>query len=234
MFGRYDYTFHVEDGSIKAEIERKDGLYCYRRTCGEKRFERLLASESGGIIVNPVEPLSLPKEITNYLLIEFDPIIIEPGSVNRFYLTFPVEIGVFVESKRDIEVLDVFSLVHQKYTLYGSASDGVIARWYHSEIYPDIPEVHPLTEGVMELTIRNTCREWVTVSQAVFESYDMKIYYNDIVSMTAQMRIITKRQAETDILDTPLKPGMKKSIELYTARGIPSIKKGFLMEWGLA
>ncbi len=234
MFGRYDYALHFADENISVKIERQDGLYVYRRECGGQNYERILASGTGGVVVNPVEPVNLPKEITHFLQIEFDPIVIEPMSTSRVYLTCPVEVGVFLEAKRDMDVLDIFGLNHQKYTLYGPPSGGVIARWHPSRVFSEVPSVEPLKEGVIELRLRNMHREWVEVSRAVFESCDMKIYYNDFVGMIAEMRILNKTLAETDFVDAPLKPGMKKSIELYTAREIPVIKKGYLMEWGLA
>ncbi|MDN7024130.1 DUF432 domain-containing protein [Methanoculleus sp. FWC-SCC1] len=234
MFGRYDYSFHFTYDGIDVGIDQQDGLLVYRRDCGGQQYERILASETGGVVVNPVEPLNLPKEVTNFLQIEFDPIVIEPLSTTRVYLTFPVEIGIFLEARRDMEVLDIFGLNHQKYTLYGPPNGGVIARWHRSRVSAAMPEVEPLREGVLELRLRNMHREWVEVSRAVFESYDMKIYYNDFVGMTAEMRILNKNLAETDFIDAPLTPGMKKSVELYTAREIPVIKKGYLMAWGLA
>ncbi|HNV38544.1 MAG TPA: hypothetical protein PKJ46_05240, partial [Methanoculleus sp.] len=59
-------------------------------------------------------------------------------------------------------------------------------------------------------------------------------YYNDLVATTATMKIITTNMAETDFIDAPLLPGMTRSIELYTARKIPVINRGYLMEWGLS
>lgn len=72
----------------------------------------------------------------------------------------------------------------------------------------------------MEFTITNTYREWVEVSRVVFESVDMKIYYGDFVASTATMRVVGPNIAETDFIDAPPRPGMVKSIELYTARKI--------------
>jgi uncharacterized protein len=234
MFGEYDYIFHCENGDIQLGTERNGSLLTYRRTCGRDTFERILASESGSIIVNPVEPVNLPKEVTNYLQVEFDPIVIEPGGTQKIYLKIPIEIGVFLDAMKDLEVLDIFCSDHQKYTLYGPPSGGVIARWCLSHVYGEIPPLEPFREGVIELTIRNTHREWVKVAYAVFESCDMKIYYGDVVAMVAQMKILNKHMAETDFVDLPLLPGMRKSVELYTARNIPVIRKGFLMEWGLS
>ncbi len=141
MFGRYrGGTFRRECGDILVETGSVDGLLTYRRRCEGQTFERILVSDTGEVIINPVEPVNLPKDITNFLLMEFSPMVIEPGTSRTVYLKFPpVEIGVFIESARDIEVLDVFGLGTQKYTLYGSPTTGIIARWYRSAVYPEIP-----------------------------------------------------------------------------------------------
>ena len=234
MFGRYMGTFRREDCGILVETERKGDFLTYRRMCEGRTFERILVSETGEVIVNPVEPVNLPEEVTNFLMVAFSPLIIEPGATQTVYLKFPVEIGVFVESAKDIEVLDVFGLGTQKYTLYGSPANGIIARYCRSAVYPEIPPVECLCDGVMELTIHNAFHEWVEVSQAVFDSTDMKIYYGDFVAVTATMKVVTKILAETDFVDAPLRPEMMKSVELYTARKIPVIDRGYLMEWGLS
>ncbi len=234
MFGRYKGTFHREDGDILVEAERNGGLLTYRRRCEGQTFERILVSKTGEIVINPVEPVNLPKDITDFLQIEFSPMVIEPGATQTVYLKFPVEIGVFLEAARDIEVLDIFGLGSQKYTLYGTPTNGVIARWYHSEIYTEVPPPESLREGVMELSIHNTSHGWVEISCVVFDSTDMKIYYGDIVATAATMKIISPNLAETDFIDAPLRPGMVKSVELCVARKIPVIDRGYLMEWGFS
>jgi len=166
--------------------------------------------------------------------VEFTPMVIEPGAARTVYLKFPVEIGVFLESEKGIEVLDVFGTGTQKYTLYGPPTSGVIARWYRSAVYPEIPPVERFSEGIMEFSIQNASHEWAEVSSVVFDSVDMKIYYNDIVTTTATMRILSPAMAETDFIDAPLIPGMTRSIELYKARKIPVLDRGYLMEWGLS
>jgi hypothetical protein len=234
MFGRYRDIFHREDGEILVETERVDGLLTYRRRCEGQTFERILVSKTGEIVVNPVEPVNLPKEITNFLQIEFSPMVLEPGASQTVYLKFPVEIGVFLEAARDIDVLDIFGLGTQKYTLYGSPTGGVVARWYRSAVYTEAPPVECLSEGVMELSIHNASHEWVEIACAVFDSTDMKIYYSDVVATTATMKVISASLAETDFIDAPLRPGMVKSIELHAARKIPVINRGYLMEWGFS
>lgn len=232
MFGRYNGTFCRECGDILVETDMVNGLLTYRRRCEGRTFERILVSKTGEIIISPVEPHNLPENITEFLLMEFSPIVIEPDATQTVYLKFPVEIGVFLESAKDIDVLDIFGLGPQKYTLYGSPTNGLIARCYQSAVYPEIPPVEPFREGVMELCIHNAYNEWAEVSCAVFDSTDMKIYYDNYVAASATMKIVSKTLAETDFVDAPLRPGMTKSIELNVARKIPVLDRGYLMEWG--
>jgi len=74
------------------------------------------------------------------------------------------------------------------------------------------------------------------VTQAVFAAYGMKIYYSDdMVAMRANMKIVSKKVAEMDFVNSPLKKGMKRSLELYTSRlrQIPVIAARFLMDEGI-
>ncbi|NLB00714.1 MAG: DUF432 domain-containing protein [Methanomicrobiales archaeon] len=234
MFGRYKDTFCHEDGDILIKTERKNGFLTYRRRCRDETFERLLASETGEFIINPVEPVNLPKSITDFFQIDFPPMVIEPGLTRTIYLEFPVEIGVFLNTAKDIEVLDIFGLGTQKYTLYGPPTSGVIARWYRSAVHMEIPPVDRLSIGVMKLTIQNAATEWAEVARVVFNSLDMKIYYGDIVAATATMKIVAPSRAETNFTDAPLIPGMTRSVELNKTHKIPVISHGYLMEWGLS
>lgn len=233
MYGRYDYNFHHESDDISLGIENKGGMnHYFRRIKGQSEYSKYLLSDAGRIIINPVEPLNLPAVITEYLEIEFERVFLEPYGTKILYLKFPIEIGVFAAAKKDIEVLDLFSLAKPKYSLYGTSGEGYITRWAYSEIFAEIPVADPCCEGVLHLTLDNNTREWVEISRVVFEGVGMKIYYGDIVSMIARMRILSQKNAETEFFDQPLSPGMQKSVELYTARELSVVKRSMAMEWG--
>jgi len=185
--------------------------------------------------LNPVEPLSKPKEITPYLLIEFGRnLVVEPRATRKIFIKFPIEIGVFISSSKDFEILDALSLVKQKFTLYGDPKSGLICKYWRSEVYPSAPSVNPIHNGVMELNITNTNVKWLEVTKAVFNAYGMKVYYSDeMVSMKSNMNIKSEVIAETDFVDSPLKRKMKKSLELYTARKLPILATKFVMEEGI-
>ena len=86
----------------------------------------------------------------------------------------------------------------------------------------------------MELAIINATTAWSEVTKAVFTAHGMKIYYNKtMVSMKATMKISGTTSAETAFDDAPLVQGMKKSLELYTARKLLVISPKFFMLEGI-
>ncbi len=234
MYGSYGVSdLSLEHDEFSLRVELKDGFFTYVRLCNGEKVEKAILSDEAQIIVNPVEPVNLPAEITSFLQIKFlKPIVVEPESTKSIFCTFPVEIGVFVAGKRDVDVLDIFTLVRPKYTLYGTPRNGVICRYWESRVYSDLPKTDAFREGVMALDVVNESGEWVEVTKAVFSAAGMKIYYDDIVSMKAVMRVMGSSVAETSFEAKPLRRGMKKSLELYRARRIVASGK-FVMELGL-
>ncbi|HZD42709.1 MAG TPA: DUF432 domain-containing protein [Methanomicrobiales archaeon] len=244
MFGVYNSTFSHENGTLKLGMHKNGSAVQYFRDSGEMHVEKVLTSLSGGLIISPVEPVNLPKEITRYLLVEFPPLLIGPGESSSVYLTFPLEIGVFIGTNGSHEVIDIFSSSRTKYSLYGSPKSGVICRWHRSRLFTAAPDGDPLKEGIMELNIQNTTPAWQEVTQGVFNAYGMRLYYGSRVAMAAKMTLLSRDVAETICFDRPLWPNMTKAIELYQARvPLPGIDRGvlpvpgadrskYLMEWG--
>ncbi len=236
MYGHYDlFDFSIVFEKIIAKIEKDGDVYSYIREGENERKEKIILGKGGRVIVNPIEPVNLPKEITNFLQIKFkEPIFSEPKSSVEVYLTFPIEVGVFLAAKKNIDVLDIFSLNRPKFSLYGNPRNGIICRYWQSDIFSQIPEVNHLKEGIMLLRVTNTSNEWIEISNVVFDIYAMKIYFDEsMVSSKASVNIASQRVAETQFIAKPLKSGMSKSLELYTARKMPVVGKKFVMEWGL-
>lgn len=233
MYGTYAYPFHLEADGVTIDVNQKDRIFNYSRVCNDEKFNIKLSSAGGRIIINPVEPVNLPKKITQFFEVGFDKIVMPPESYETYYLKFPVEIGVFYSSRKDISVIDLFSLSNHKYSLYGTPKEGTIVKYCYSDIYYDFPETDPLREGVIALDVINNEKEIIEISKAVFDSYGMKIFYdNDNVTMSATMKILPKYEAETEFTNVPQFPGAEKSIELYTTMNIPVVKRAHKMEWG--
>ncbi len=201
MYGDYEPPFSIKENKLSIEVEKIEKLWTYRRTLEPDTVEKFILGDGKHIIINPVEPLNTPKEITTNLLIEFEKVLLLAGGAKKkIFLTFPIEIGIFIADKgnKNIQLLDVFTLASQKFTLYGPVSNGVVCKHWKSRIYSVPPSINPLIEGVMELTLRNTTSDWASITKAVFSAYGMKLYYNIDVFMKARMNIRSKSTADTD------------------------------------
>jgi len=73
--------------------------------------------DKGELIVNPIEPLTKPKELTPYLLIKLDRnLMVEPRATKIVFLTFTIEVGVYIFSEEEFKNLDSFTSLKPKFT----------------------------------------------------------------------------------------------------------------------
>jgi uncharacterized protein len=222
-----------EDADIRIRLTDTDNLVKYERDCAGNKESRHISHTFSAIHINPVEPVNLPETLTHFLEISFPPLLLSPGAEHDVYLKFPVEIGVFLEYGDTRDLLDIFSLVPVKFSLYGSPSSGVITRWYKSDFYMDIPITDPLREGVMSLHIKNSGTETTTISRAVFDSSSMCLFYGSRVAMTATMEILSPLIAHTTFSDAAPADCPNRAIDLYLNRGFSiTTRKGYFMEAG--
>jgi hypothetical protein len=235
MLGQYDIPIRIEQEGITVSVQKEGENILYMRECLGESVEKILVAGSGKLLLNPVEPVNKPTALASHLLIEFaNTLQVEPKGTKNIFLTFPVEIAVFMPSNEEFEVIDAFTLARQKFTLYGDPINGVICKYWKSSIYTTEPLLNRIQEGIVGLTITNTTTGWVEVTKAVFNAYGMKIFYDDErVSMKANMKLKGGGSAETEFIDASLGAGMTKSIEMYTARKLSVTKKNFIMESGL-
>jgi len=246
MYGYYDPPFSVEQEGISISVERTGDRWTYRRTSGKDEVERLILGDRKRIIINPVEPLNTPKEITPNLLIEFEKtLLLASGEKKQIFLTFPVEIGVFISDigNKNPQLIDVLTLARQKFTLYGEVSNGVVCKHWKSRLYSVPPTLDPLQEGIMELTLRNASSDWASISKAVFSAYGMKLYYDGDVFMKARMDILNRNTAETGFDMQPINGEMKgylvkdqkirkEAFGVYGLRKLGFVPLKFYMGWG--
>ena len=111
MFGTYDLNAKISEEDIEIAFQGKGKRKRYYRNAAGEEIEKFIYAESGNAVVCPVEPVNLPiEDVTEHLLIELDkPLIVESGIKEQFFARFPVEIGVFLVDKKDVECIDIFS-----------------------------------------------------------------------------------------------------------------------------
>jgi hypothetical protein len=244
VFGEFSPPHQYEGGSLSLSVEMREGHYQYRRNLAGERVEKAISAGMNRLLVHPVEPFYTGTETAGHLEIEFPPLIIEPGATETVFLTFPVEVGVFVEGLMDTEIIDTFSLGRPKFSLYGTPRRGVITRFARSDRHREIPAVDGAREGVLRLTVRNQLAEWTKVSRVVLDNQEMHLYSSEFAGLVATMRIHARGVAEITGVDRPLQGGMSRAHDFFTARRILRLdtaprlpgmeRKGFLMEGGLS
>lgn len=246
MYGIYNPPFSVEKEGISISVERVEKRWVYKRTLGEDNVEKVILGDEKNIVVNPVEPINTPKELTPNILIEFEKtLLLAAGARKKIFLTFPIEIGVFISDKgnKNLQLLDVLTLARQKFTLYGPVANGIICKHWKSGIYQVLPSLNPLQEGTMELTLRNTTSDWASISKAVFNAYGMRLYYEGDVLTKARMNILDKNTAETsfeiqhisgELKTDPLKyySTRKESFGVYRLQKLGFVPMAFSMRLG--
>jgi len=223
----------LEDISIA--VEKNNQSFLYRRYGAGENVEKIILANKGILTLNPVEPLHKPAEISNYLLIEFDQlVIVEPRSKQEVYLTFPLEVACLLEQSGVVggHLIDIFSFCCSKLTLYGNVKNGLVCRYWKSLAYTALPAINPLEQGIMKLEIHNSLGRWTEVRRAVFSAFGMKLYYGtDMVSLDATMKINKELNAETNFNDKPLRKGMSKAVEQFAPRLI-GLQGRMVMEEG--
>lgn len=235
MFGRYEPPVLLESQDLTLSLEAKDDRHLYRRTgiAGEKEIQ--VISPAPALVVNPIEPLTLPQEgIAHFLEVAFPSIVLAPAGSYHTFLTMPVEIGVFIGKNSVFTLIDRLSLSPVKYSLYGDPESGVITRLHRSLLSSTIPPVDPLREGVLSLTLTNLSTDYTTLSRVVVGKNEICLWFDHIAAMTAEMNILSPGHAEVQVSDTPLLEGMEQGIERYNARKVAMIRRRIcLMEHGV-
>ncbi|OPX69948.1 MAG: hypothetical protein A4E37_00238 [Methanoregulaceae archaeon PtaB.Bin056] len=234
MFGIYKIPFQTDAAGITVSVECEGETSTYRRIAPLGTLTKRLGYREGRVFINPVEPVNLPSEVTGMLEFHFTPVTLRPGSSIPICMKFPVEIGVFVGAAENYTLLDVFSLARPKYSLYGTPEKGFITRHVECEVYEYAPPTNPFEEGVLFLTIKNSARDWVEVSRAVFDASMLRIFHGRIVAITGEMEVYSRLVAETSVLDLPPEDGMKQSLRVFpTKRMLIPEKQPFMMEYGV-
>ncbi len=90
--------------------------------------DRTLSVKVKEVEVRPYPPVYVPKKVTDYLLLEFDPFLPEDG--NEVWLTAPYDLAIRVKGR----VMAFLSPFRVKYTLYGPTTEGLICRYHRAEV----------------------------------------------------------------------------------------------------
>ncbi len=243
-YGKFNFDYVINYDGLTISFNEKNGMYHYHRAIADWMYEADVAVKNGRYLIQPIEPLNLPENVTDFLEIQFNEIKIEPDGTTIIFLTIPLEIGIFLETqngKRDL--LDIVTFTHPKYSLYGAATRGVITRIAQSEVYADPPLLKNHIEGMLRVEIKNKSDAWVSVGRIVIYQKGLELYYDEVaVAACAVMTITSPGVAVVSGIDQPLTRGMTKCTQVFEQRKTSAfynihgmlIDKEFTMDMGLS
>jgi hypothetical protein len=234
MYGKVIFPFETDHIDGKVTIRELKRSYLYTRTTAKEPVEKRIVKDGCSMELLPLEPINIPKFITQNLLIELKRTIVLPPKKNlTVYLRFPIEMGIIVRDGKKEKVIDIFTKNRPKYALYGDIKTGTLCRYYLSEVSTKPPKVDPFHEGVMEVQVRNPTNSWREMKKLVFQGALMKIFWSqDLVSMRSVARIIDDEKVETQFQERPMRKDQKPSYEVLTSKTLKLLTQKFLMEGG--
>ena len=233
MFGSYAIPGVIEYKGTRIEIKTSEKKIYYQRfSDGVLAKEKVIIGTKKKISITPVEPLELPKEISTHFLVELkQAITLEPHVQQEIFLTFPIEIGVFIQDQGSGGIIDVFSNNSQKYTLYGDPRQGVLCRYWKSDVYFEEPELDYFDLGIIKLKLKNDTAYWTTITNCVFSGYGIKIFYNNKKAIfEAQMKVIDNGIAEVEVSNKTNEKKMIKAQEIMTKKLAIGLNRFVMLE----
>ncbi len=95
IFGLYDVPLRIDREGISLSVDKVTGGIRYKRECMDEEVKDILLSSNSKILINPVEPVNEPKELTSHFLIAFErSVFIEPSARRTVFVKLPVEGGI--------------------------------------------------------------------------------------------------------------------------------------------
>lgn len=228
MYREFEPPFELPDIGVEV-LECSKNTWLYRRH-SDAKTERVVHGRPS-FLLNPIEPLQVPKPLARNLMIHLEkPITIAPQSKTLLYLTFPIEVGVFLVRDSNHKRIDEFSLCSPKYTFIGKTNDGILCRFHSSEVFFEIPTLDQ-SLGLLRLEVVNYVNHWSTINRVLFKAHGMKIYFaKNLASMSASMRIIDRDKAEIECLTSTFIPDSTPAIEVFPIKRLSTHTRKSIME----
>lgn len=225
----------LKERGIVVEIEKVNGLFLYRRKGGfpEDYVEKVTnVSREEGFVIHPVHSIQ-PEVSTSLLLRLSKPLMVAPGSTVTIYVKAPINVGVYVVEKDAHRLIDSFNPTPYKYALYGPTSNGIICRFYRTDIFSKPPYTE-FWEAVAKITIENEAENFAEVKNVVYPLLNADVYVdNDGMAYVeaARLQIFRDNAGVVYLENEPPLAGLIKCPEQFG--GLQERVAKFIMEFGL-
>ena len=155
----------------------KDQYLFYRKSKESEHKQRISIDSDLSIQIAPILPLNLPEEKTSLLYLDFDEsLYLNKKTRTKITVSYPLEVGVFIHSKENPELLDYFSCDPEmsRFALYGTPTEGHFCKYAQVSIN----EKHnPFCYGDVDVIIQNNCETSVKLGKIVVDASSQDVYY---------------------------------------------------------
>ncbi|MEM0101340.1 MAG: DUF432 domain-containing protein [Candidatus Methanomethyliaceae archaeon] len=170
----------LKEEGIIIKLENHGSFILYQREGGfpEGPLKKVISeSKEEDFLIYPVHSIQ-PEISTNILLRLSEPLIIKPYSKINIYVKLPISIGIYIFKEENQILIDYFSPNPYKYALYGPAANGLICRFYKTNVYSNIPNID-LWNAITKVIIENSSEDFYEIKNIVFPLLNTIIYIDD-------------------------------------------------------
>jgi hypothetical protein len=155
--------------------------------------------------------LSHDSSITPYFGVVLDPsIAVGPEDATSIFMNIPADTGLFITDGKIYTMIDKIERHAKKFSLYGSASDGMVYRYFKLKYAKSITRS---TKNAIptEVMITNKSKSWQVIKRVVFlgNSFDMFSDGKGTVGEMVQLNISDKEVITTKLGNRPSVKGAK-------------------------
>jgi len=201
----------VSDGDVvkvgNAEVIRRGKELLVKDLYTDRKFK---IDREASIELVPVPPVNTPSKLTNVLYLRFKSPIVSTGGC-EYWVRVPYELVVMVDES-PIVVINPFKT---KFTLHGSIIDGLICRYYESEVYDNLSEAE---EGTFEGLIKV-----VVPGSEVAITYEYTIIDIESLDVFRELRKLRVYYEAVTLSPNPYKPFARALNEPSKRRGVEKV-----------
>ncbi len=122
--------------------------------------------------------LSHYNNVTNYFGIVLDiGIAIKPHTIISIFVDLPADTGIYVYSGNYYTIIDKIENFKKQFSLYGTASDGMIYRYFKTKYTKKISGAHK-NKIPTNINIDNNSNTWQIVNKIIFEAESLNLFSN--------------------------------------------------------
>ena len=180
MFGKYEVRnkLLIKKDMLEINISRiAENVFKYYRKYGDNRLSKKIVVKEVNLGIYPLPPLNQKYFISNTIYLRLkSTVTLSPKEKATVYFKAPIDIGVVLYKDNVNTIIDRVTLTREKYAIYGPVENGLICRFYITDVYHEEPEI-TMGEAVVKVEIDNVSNYFIELSKIVIPVAGINIFY---------------------------------------------------------